>query len=156
MGVLQTRDASGDPSAPVIAGKVLVFLQVIDQWQDITTIAEMCGISIFTFTLSYGNWFISGCEKYKLLHEMLKLSFRDCDILLVALGLEDQLLHLLMTSLPSSFSNWRLSKFFIVILYSCLEIQWKPTTPRELGIRSILKTHTQVAGEKPPTNADPP
>lgn len=53
--VLQTRDASGDLSAPVIAGKVLVFLQVIDQWQDIITIAEMCGISIFTFTLSYGN-----------------------------------------------------------------------------------------------------
>ena len=75
------------------------------------------------------NWVQAG--KLKLLHEMLKLlRFWDCNVLLVALGLKDQMLHPVITSLSGNFSISVLGQFGGLILYSLTEIQRRLTTPK--------------------------
>lgn len=69
---------------------------------------------------------------------MLKLlHFPDCNVLPVALGPKDQMLHPVVTSLSSNFSNSRWSQFGVLIWYFLTEIQLRLTTrqtpPGEMG-----------------------
>lgn len=43
-------------ASPRVAGTLWVFVQIIGQWQDVASVAEMCGVAILTSTVDCGNW----------------------------------------------------------------------------------------------------